>query len=300
MTTPAAAANAMAQIGCSRPVAPNVQWAKCLRPTCSAETEQLGAHAARRIMHISRGKKRMDYFKDAKTLVDHAASEILKLQAEYEQSLTETKVRPAMLVQIKNTMENLRSALDMSACGLFHKYGNSRGVTPKIYFPYATLSQDLAKFRDSNRIQRCIPGLAAARPDIVAKIEAFQHFSSPENRWLPHFMDLNNENKHTRLTPQTRKESKQLQIESNGAAMHLGEGSSVALGPGAAIRIGGLEITGGQIISTNSPALFDGPGKQTLVTWVSFQFETNNESVMPFLDKAASKTKEIVAELSAL
>ena len=70
------------------------------------------------------------------------------------------------------------------------------------------------------------------RPEIAVKIESYQHFSNDENSWLPKFMELNNENKHQRLTPQTRKEVKQLNIKSGGG------GASISLGGGASISLG--------------------------------------------------------------
>lgn len=242
----------------------------------------------------------MGYFDDAKELVTHASEEIPRLKAAYDESLNEATVKPKLLVEIKNVMENLRSALDFAAHGIFDRYGNSSLANPNIYFPYSRLGQDLAAFQSSNRIERCIPGITASRPDIVVKLESYQHFSAQENRWLPLFMDLNNENKHERLTPQTREVTRQLKIESGGASMSLGEGCSISMGPGASIKVGGMVIPGGQNISANSPARFTGKGKQTVITWVSFRFDTNNELVMPFLKTAVNRTGKIVDELSAL
>ncbi len=134
----------------------------------------------------------------------------------------------------------------------------------------------------------------------MTQLEAYQHFAAAENRWLPLFMDLNNENKHQRLTPQKREETRQLKIESGGVSMSLGEGCSISMAPGTSIRMGGIVIPGGQNISTNTPAVFAGQGKQTVITWVSFRFDSNNELVMPFLTAAVSNTKRIVDELSVL
>jgi hypothetical protein len=40
-------------------------------------------------------------------------------------------------VQIKNLVENLRSALDLAGRGLFDRYGSSSKASPKIYFPWS-------------------------------------------------------------------------------------------------------------------------------------------------------------------
>jgi len=242
----------------------------------------------------------MAYFDDAKALLEHVATELPKLQKAYDDSLTANSVKPTLLIEIKNVMENLRSALDFSAHGLFDKYCTSALANPKIYFPYSLLGQSRADFQSSNWIEKKIRGITAARPDIVAKLESYQQFVGTQNEWLPKFMDLNNENKHKRLTPQTREEARQLTLESGGASASLGPGCSISMGPGASIQMGGMSIPGGQHISGDNPAQFIGPGTQTVTIWVSFKFQSNGELVMPFLTNAMQRTKQIVDELAAL
>lgn len=242
----------------------------------------------------------MSRFDDAKSLLQHAQGKLPDIKAEYGKSLSKKSVEASLLVDIKNFMENLRSALDFSAHGLFEAYGASNRLNPKIYFPYAPLSQNLTAFRQNNRIEVCIPGISTSRPDVVAKLESYQHFSSADNKWLPLFMELNNENKHQQLTPQEKRESKQLNITSGGAGISLGQGASISLGRGASIQMGGMKIPGGQTISTNSPAKTIGPGQQTIITWVSFHFSSNNEPVVPFLENALTGVSKIVSELSAI
>jgi hypothetical protein len=113
-------------------------------------------------------------------------------------------------------------------------------------------------------------------------------------------MDLNNENKHERLTPQTREEARQLTLESHGVSISLGPGCSISLGHETSIRMGGMSIPGGQRISGDSPAQYTGTGTQTVTIWVSFKFQSNGELVMPFLKQAIQRTKQIVDELAVL
>jgi len=242
----------------------------------------------------------MSHFDDAHDLINHSRDALGKIRAEYNKSLTETTIKASLLIQIKNFMENLRSALDFSAHGLFDNYGSSNRTTTNIYFPYANLGQSLDEFRRNNRIERCIPGLSSSRPDIIITLEGYQHFSIHENRWLPLFMELNNENKHQKLTPQTRKEKKQLEISSGGATMSIGEGASISIGGGAKVTIGGTTIHGGQTITANNPARISGPGTQTITIWVSFYFSSNNEPVIPLLEKSLKGTSRIVDELSKI
>ncbi|HCY17387.1 MAG: hypothetical protein A2Z93_13335 [Curvibacter sp. GWA2_64_110] len=243
-------------------------------------------------MHVSQ-------FDDARALVEHSKQELEKIRSAYAGSLKSQQISPVFLVEIKNLMENLRSALDFSAVGLFQKYGNGK-PNAKIYFPYASLNQDATKFRAAGRIEACIPGITASRPDVVLALESVQHFAGAEWSWMPHFMELNNENKHQRLTPQTRQESRQLKLSSDsGAAIILGDGASIQIGGGAFIQLGDALIPGGQSISPTNPGQIIG-GNQELTVWVSFHFSSNNMPVMPLLEQATAGVEKIVQSLAVL
>ncbi len=197
-------------------------------------------------------------------------------------------------------MENVRSALDFTAHGLFDRYGDQNKVGKNIYFPCAWEGLDLNVFRSKHRIEKCIPGLCNSRPDIVSKIESYQHFSNPNNSWLPKFMDLNNANKHQHLTPQTRREVKELRISSGNVGMRLSGGASIKISGNAQIKMGNAIIGGNQTISPESPAKIYGPAKQEVITWVSFHFSDNNEPVIPLLTSALCGIEKIVNELSVM
>ena len=242
----------------------------------------------------------MGYFDEARQLVEHSRDRFSEIQSAYEASLSDQEIKPKLLIDIKNLMENLRSAMDFAAQGLFEKYGSSTSKSPKIYFPYALSSQSEAEFRRSKRIDACIPGLSLNRPDIVEKLISFQHFSDKLNQWLPVFMQLNNENKHQKLTPQIRKEAKELRISSGGASISMGSGASMSIGQGASIRIGGMVIPGGQTFNAERPPVTIGPGEKEVVTWVSFHFSTADTPVLPLLNQALDGVYRMVSELNAI
>jgi len=242
----------------------------------------------------------MSYFDDANHLVQYAREHFAHIEEAYNASLSEKEIKPKLLIEIKNFMENLRSALDFAAHGLFQNYGSSIASNQKIYFPYASLSQSKEEFQKSRRVDACIPGLSTSRPDIVKKIESYQHFAVPNNRWLPIFMDLNNKNKHQQLTPQVRKEAKELWISSGGASMSMRPKASISIKTGASIQIGGMVIPGGQSFNVNKPPVTIGPGRKEVITWVSFHFSTNDEPVLPLLKHALEGVGGIVRELSAI
>jgi len=242
----------------------------------------------------------MSYFNDAKELIKHAENQFDKIKKVYEQSLREKSIKSELLIDIKNLMENLRSALDFTAHGLFIKYGDQAISNPKIYFPYALEKQSKSDFQNQKRVEKCIPGLSVSRPDIVIKIESYQYFSDPTNVWLPQFMNLCNENKHQHLTPQERREIKQLKLTSGTTSISLGEGTSISMGSGTQIRMGKMVIPGGQKIDVNNPPATIGSGTKEIITWVSFHFSSNNQPVIPFLERCINGIKKIIEEQSEL
>lgn len=241
----------------------------------------------------------MGHFEDAHELVVYSREALNRIGTAYTESLNQKTIKPRLLIEIKNLTENLRSALDYSAHGLYSRYGSSTKKNPKIYFPYATESQDEAEFVSSNRIENSIPGLTAGNPEAVAKLLSFQHFAGPEWAWLPRFMKLNNGNKHQQLTPQTRREDKELRLSSGEASISLGPGASISMGPGTSIQIGGMSVPGGQVIGPKQPAHAIG-GTQEVITWVSFRFSSNGEPVLDFLRQTLKGVDRIVDELSTV
>jgi hypothetical protein len=161
---------------------------------------------------------------------------------------------------------------------LFTKYGScNNGRNPKIYFPYAKVSDDKIKFQ-GKIVQRAIPGLASQRPDIVDVLSSYQHFGNTGN-WLPGFMELTNENKHDKLTPQTVKQYK----------MGLISGT---IPPGGAVTIDLSRIP----LGDNEDNTFHAVAG----AWKGLEFATNGALVLPFLHQALLCADRIVNELSSL
>jgi hypothetical protein len=109
-------------------------------------------------------------FDDAKSLVAHSEARLAAIRTLHDECLRDREIKPALLIEIKNFMENLRSALDYCAAALFAKYGHTTQKHPRIYFPYATHKDDRKNFLDKI-VERSIPGLLHSRPDIVKRLE---------------------------------------------------------------------------------------------------------------------------------
>ena len=78
----------------------------------------------------------------------------------------------------------------------------------------------------------------------------------------------------------------------------MGPGAIATAHPEAVLTSGDLTIPGGQTFSPEKPPRIEGKGKVEEITWVSFEFSTNGESVLPFLDETLNGVERIVEELS--
>lgn len=73
----------------------------------------------------------MGVFDDATDLILHGEGDFAKIRQAYDASLHAKAVSGTLRVQIKNLVENLRSALDCAGRGLFDRYGSSSKRAPR-------------------------------------------------------------------------------------------------------------------------------------------------------------------------
>jgi len=135
---------------------------------------------------------------DALLLTTDCTTNLKKLAKIYNDSI-QCKHIDLLQIRIKNTLENLRSALDFCAQAMVMKFADSR--PKKVYFPYAALNTPKEKFDREQKIEKALPNLREKNPDLYSLIYSMQHFNHEGLRWFPEFMDLNNKNKHVYLVP---------------------------------------------------------------------------------------------------
>jgi len=135
---------------------------------------------------------------DIDALVEDAALQLGLVRETYQVTLQAQEVPRRLMARIKNVVENQRSALEYLAHQIYEEYGDGAGA--KSYYPIANANtQFLGLF------ERNLPGVAANCPNVRDAIEARQWYQRGYE-WLQHLVSLTNENKHRRLTPQTRSE----------------------------------------------------------------------------------------------
>jgi len=67
-----------------------------------------------------------NYFTEAKALIEHSRGSFENFKSEYDECLRKKTIQKTLLIDIKNILENLRSALDYCSHGLYEKYGDKK------------------------------------------------------------------------------------------------------------------------------------------------------------------------------
>lgn len=232
-----------------------------------------------------------------KALLDHAAndlsgSDLKNIEKQYNKALSEKKIPTPLQIDVKNFMENLRSALDYMAHDIYEiilkpeRDKNGEQPIEKIYFPYGKTENDF-----KSRIGSSLPNLNNLNLDIFQLIETLQTHKCNDD-WLYQFCHILNEKKHDTLSPQTRTETQTMTASAGGASVTMPINNpffSVHQGQNAQVTLGGVLVR-----FTNQGIEPLGPGlERTITTWVSFNFGGSNIQVLPLLKQALKEITEL-------
>jgi len=128
-------------------------------------------------------------------------------------------------------------------------------------------------------MSRCFPNLEVASPDLYSYLESIQPYKSGNNKWLGLFNKVNNENKHGDLVEQTRTETKQIKVNTQG-------GAEVSWNPDAVKFSSGVSI-GGVPVNPRTQMPVPHPSQSVqIITWVDFKFVGIDISVLWLLKES--------------
>ena len=217
-------------------------------------------------------------------LIKHSEEKIKTIEKDYLAALDKQEIPNSLIIDIKNFMENLRSALDYMAHDIYEFAINP--IIPKrkkIYFPYGKVENDF-----KSGVGSSLPDLENLNPDLFSIIKSIQPYET-ENDWLCDFCDILNQKKHESLKPQEKEVEKELHIDfPEGLKIVIPPGGSMsAKGPGGIIITRGSSpkmIVHNETVSPESPAKnVSGDVKQTIIEWTSFKFKDTDIVVMDLL-----------------
>jgi hypothetical protein len=220
---------------------------------------------------------------DVSEVLRIADRQLAEIRSGYERALHDRSLD--LRVQVKNLMENFRSALDYMANDIYdHSCQAPRAAVglprPKVYFPYGRTEADVR-----SGVGRSLPNLETLSPDVYALLLGIQPFRSGDS-WLYDLCVILNESKHDRLTPQERVETQAHTVESQ-----YGSVTTVVNSPSVSVI-----STPGAVKLFGVPAQFSPGGIQTAPSaslthrrtiWVGFTFSGTGIDTLALLDKAA-------------
>ena len=239
------------------------------------------------------GNGTMKRYEDVITLIKESQEQYMKVKELYDKALKDKSLD--IRVKVKNLMENLRSILDYTARDIYedickiHRQKSGKSDPSNIYFPYGKNEND---FKSS--IGRSLPDLEILSPSIYELIKNVHPFAC-NNSWIYDLCAINNENKHDKLTPQTREET--------GTYTVRGPSGSVSI----MINNPNVSVTSqpGAVKTFGVPAQFTPEGIKTAPSnlqhektiWVSFVFEGTNINVLNLLNNAVPGIESLITSI---
>jgi hypothetical protein len=235
----------------------------------------------------------MKRYDDIIALIQESTGQYDEIKGSYEKSLRDKSLD--IRIKVKNLIENLRSVLDYTAHDIYevvcksHRQKLNKPHPRNIYFPYGRNESD---FRSS--ITKSLPDLKGLSGSVYSLIRNVQPFVSG-NLWLCDLCDVNNENKHDRLTPQTREE-----IETYAVEGPQGSVSIISNNPNIRVtsRQDAVKIFGVQAQFTPE-GIKTAPSnlKHRRTVWVSFVFEGTSINVLNLLKNAVPGVQDLVKSI---
>nr|WP_308414056.1 hypothetical protein [Serratia nevei]MDQ7766945.1 hypothetical protein [Serratia nevei] len=233
----------------------------------------------------------MSRYSSVQQLFVEVNSSIGQIESLYEEAKTDETKNFDYNVKVKNTLENLRSALDFIASDI-SEHTKISGKGGRVYFPYGNNDAD---FRSS--IGRSFPGLQSSNIDIYNALESFQTHKTGDSIVVDMCM-LTNSNKHNDLSKYVRVNSPESNIDI-GNFVSLGNGGSVtftnSMYGGKMIGVGGHAEINGQMTAAEARKRFNidiDIVKEFL--WVRFDIGGKNVDVLDFLKRSYAVSLNIV------
>jgi hypothetical protein len=212
-------------------------------------------------------------FSDVEAVLLKSKDTLVRIEVGYKNALYLQKIPDSLLVDIKDYLGNLRSAMD---------FINAKIDNSDEHFPICSDKNDFEK------------RYGKVKGEIKTVLLKYQPFNN--NTWIKWFNILNNKNKHVTLIPQKRIETLQTRVSRGGGSVSWGNG--VIFGNGVSVM--GVPIDPRTQMPVPNNVL-----KTEKITWINFVFDNsvssemlpNNISALPFLKMCFEKISLMISEL---
>lgn len=233
--------------------------------------------------------------RDIESQIDRADELLEELEASVKVDLNSKGVSEKTRNLTQEILVKMRSVFDQTMRKFYEieikpALSKSEIKKARVYFPIVPKQSDLLPFLGRGMMK----DLDKTHSDVYSLLDSVQPYQT-RYAWMEHFKKYANE-RHIRLTPQKRVESKRLVIGDEKTKISIGEGAKIVLGRGASIRVGGKRIFGGQTISTDSKEIRGDPGIARMELWVNFLFENSTINSLNLCKTVAVEGRKIVTD----
>ena len=226
-------------------------------------------------------------------LLTEAESEIVKLESHYKMCKADEGEVVYSRVKIKNTIENLRSALDYCSEDV-SEFLQSGGK--KVYFPYGN-----KEISFNSGFNSSFPGVKKNNENIYNKFKSVQGFESG-SYWAYELLSISNKMKHSNLGEYAR-------VDSQDKIVDIGNGSIVIRG-GGNNRFSNVQVDD-KYFGVNKTAvinhgmnigdIINEADSDIVITkeseWVEFRVGDNQVDILELLSESVEKIRLFVDDI---
>lgn len=195
----------------------------------------------------------------------------------------------------QEVLSKIRNVLDQSIYRFFEKHYHQKlseadKRSARVYFPIVSKREDLKSMLGRAKMTT----LEKDFPNFYYFLDSMQPYNY-DYLWLNNLKDFSNE-KHIRLIPQTRKETKTMTAKAKNGSVTMpidNPNFSVHQGNNCQVSFGGVPIK-----FTNQGIIPLAPGLETEITkWVSFLFEGTEVNVLGLCKKTVEGGSRIIEKI---
>ncbi len=233
--------------------------------------------------------------KNIKSLLDRTEELLNDLELEYNECLSSKIVSERAINITHEVLEKLRNVLDQSMRKFWEKIispllSDKEREKARFYFPIT--DKGLVAFHQYLKNGK-MEDLNTIHPQMYTFLLGLQPFKSSKNKWLFDLREIANKGKHINLIPQTRIETRRVNVSGSSGGSVSWDPSSVRFGSGVRIMGAPVDPRTQRIVST--------PGvTEQLQIWVTFLVEGFNLNALGFCKESYEKVRDILIKMYKL
>lgn len=224
---------------------------------------------------------------DIQSQLDRAKELLQELESACNNDLQGKNVSGKTKNLSQEVLLKIRHLLDQSIHKFFEKHyfpklSEIDKKSAKVYFPIVSKKEDLKSVLGRAKMG----DIETEHQNFYKLIDSVQPYNQ-DYIWLKHLADFASE-KHIRLTPQTKTETRRVTVSSGGG--------SVSWGPGVTFG-GGVSVMGVPIDPTTQMPVPNNIAETKVENWISFLFEGSNVNVLGLCKKSVKDGEKIITDI---